>query len=99
MRRRDDERPTPQHHLTVDMGSTQTLKGFLCTPRTDGPSTGLIRSYTFSVSEDGQEWKQVSQSRWMPYWTEVDFEPCQARYFKLTSDDRWGASIAEIDVY
>ena len=99
MRRRDEERPTPQHHLTVDMGSVQNLKGFLCTPRTDGPSIGLIRSYTFSVSEDGQEWKEMSQSRWMPYWTEVDFEPCQARYFKFTSDDRWGASIAEIDVY
>lgn len=88
-----------QHRIVVDMGQIHTIKGFLCTPRVDGISFGLIRSYAFFVSEDGKDWKPVSKSRWMPYWTEIDFTPCKARYFMLTSDERWGVSVAEIDVY
>jgi hypothetical protein len=83
----------------VDMGRVHTLNGFLCTPRTDNSAFGLVRSYTFYVSENGKDWKPVSKSNWMPYWTEVDFAPCQARYFMLTSTERWGVSVAEIDVY
>jgi sucrose-6-phosphate hydrolase SacC (GH32 family) len=91
--------PKVQHRIMVDMGRVHTLNGFLCTPRTDNSAFGLVRSYTFYVSENGKDWKPVSKSNWMPYWTEVDFAPCQARYFMLTSTERWGVSVAEIDVY
>lgn len=97
--RRIERMPKPQHRIVVDMGKVHTLNGFLCTPRTDNDTHGLIRSYTFFVSENGKEWKAVSKGRWMPYWTEVDFEPHKARYIMLTSDERWGISMAELDVY
>lgn len=98
-RRRIERMPKSQHRIVVDMGKVNTISGFLCTPRTDGIPLGLIRNYAFFVSEDGKNWKSVSKSHWMPYWTEVDFAPCQARYFMLTSNERWGVSVAEIDVY
>lgn len=91
--------PKVQHRIMVDMGRVHTLNGFLCTPRTDNSAFGLVRSYTFYVSENGKDWNVVSKSNWMPYWTEVDFASCQARYFMLTSTERWGVSVAEIDVY
>ena len=95
----DWQAPKVQHRIMIDMGSVHTVKGFLCTPRTDKSSFGLIRSYTFFVSENGKDWTPVSRGQWMPYWTEVDFAPCKARYFMLISNERWGVSVAEIDLY
>lgn len=97
--RRTREQPSVEHYIKVDMGKVNTIKGFLCTPNTGDSASGLIRNYKFSVSTDGQTWTDVSQSNWMPYWTEVDFEPSQARYFMLTSNERRGISVAEIDIY
>lgn len=97
--RRVERMAKSQHRIVVDMGKVNTIKGFLCTPRTDGISLGLIRNYAFFVSEDGKNWEAVSKSHWMPYWTEIDFAPCQARYFMLTSNERRGVSVAEIDVF
>lgn len=80
------------------MGNEQEIAGFLCTPRNDNSSNGLIRKYLFLVSSDGIEWKAVSGGTWLPYWTEVYFEPIVARYFRLVATEGTYASLAELDV-
>lgn len=86
------------HFLEIDMGNEQEIAGFLCTPRNDNSSNGLIRKYLFLVSSDGIEWKAVSGGTWLPYWTEVYFEPIVARYFRLVATEGTYASLAELDV-
>lgn len=88
----------PPHYITVDMGRMQTIKGFLATPRMDGSTTGLIRKYEFQVSSDGEQWTTVSSGDWLPYCTEVDFEPAYCRYVKLIEPEGSYASLAELDV-
>lgn len=86
------------HHIAIDMGKSQTIKGFLATPRMDGNTNGLIRKYQFLVSADGSKWTSVSSGDWLPYWTEVDFSKRECRYIKLIcKEDTW-ASLAELDV-
>ena len=86
------------HHITIDMGETQTIKGFLATPRMDGNTNGLIRKYQFQVSQDGEEWTTVSSGDWLPYCTEVDFQKKDCRYIKLICTEGTWASLAELDV-
>ncbi len=86
------------HHITIDMGKTLAIKGFLATPRMDGNTNGLIRKYQFLVSQDGEKWTSVSSSDWLPYCTEVDFNKRECRYIKLICKEGTYASIAELDV-
>jgi len=86
------------HHITIDMGKIQTIKGFLATPRMDGNSNGLIRKYQFLVSNDGNEWTSVSTGDWLPYCTEVNFAKRECRYIKLICKEGTWASVAELDV-
>ena len=86
------------HFVTVDMGESHTVAGFLCVPRTDNDVNGLVREYVFQTSEDGENWTTVSSSSWLPYWTEVYFPAVSARYFKLTATKGDYASISEIDI-
>ena len=89
--------PAP-HYITIDMGSSQTIKGFLSTPRMDGSTNGLIRNYKFQVSDDNKKWSTVSSGSWLPYCTEVDFSPRTCRYIKLVCTEGTYASMAELDV-
>lgn len=89
---------TPPHHLTIDMGRTLAIQGFLATPRMDGDANGLIRKYEFQVSQDGSRWTTVAAADWLPYCTEVDFPAQSCRYFRLVSTEGAFASLAEIDV-
>ncbi len=86
------------HSIEVDMGATHEVSGFLCTPRMDNSTNGLIRQYLFEVSVDGTDWKTVSGGSWMPYGAEVYFTPVSARYFRLTALAGTYASIAELDM-
>ena len=90
-----DEGP---HHITIDMGKPQWIKGFLATPRMDSSTNGLIRSYEFLVSNDGESWTKVSSGDWLPYCTEVDFPKCECRYIKIIGNVDGYCSIAELDV-
>lgn len=89
--------PAP-HHITIDMGKTECIKGFLVTPRMDSSTNGLIRKYEFLVSDDGMNWASVSSGDWMPYCTEVDFAKKKCRYIKLISKEGTYASVAELNV-
>lgn len=86
------------HHMTIDMGKSQPIKGFLATPRMDGNTNGLIRKYDFLVSQDGEKWTSVSTGDWLPYCTEVNFSKRECRYIKLICKEGTWASVAELDV-
>ena len=86
------------HHVTVDMGKTVNIKGFLATPRMDGWHTGLVRNYEFQLSNDGVNWTTIASGNWLMYDVEVDFGKTYAcRYFKIVCKDN-AASISEINI-
>lgn len=89
---------TAPHYITVDMGAESEIAGFVAAPRTDKDTNGLIRNYTFEVSDDGNNWTLVSAGSWMPYWGEVTFPKVNARYFKLSVLSGEHASMSEIDI-
>ena len=90
--------PAPfPHYLEVDMGRVYDVSAFLCTPRSDKSSGGLIRGYKLEVSMDGIAWTEVSGGKWLPYFTKVGFDKTKARYFRFTAFSR-DASIAEFDM-
>lgn len=90
--------PAPfPHYLEVDMGRVYDVSAFLCTPRSDKSSGGLIRGYKLEVSMDGIVWTEVSGGKWLPYFTKVGFDKTKARYFRFTAFSR-DASIAEFDM-
>lgn len=86
------------HYITVDMGQTQTIKGFLAMPRMDDSASGLVRKYTFQTSLDGETWKTASEGDWLPYATEVSFSARDARYVKFICREGTYCSLAELDV-
>lgn len=49
------------HSIAVDMGTRMKFTGFIYTPRMD-KDKGLISQYTFSVSDDGQNWREVKKA-------------------------------------
>lgn len=90
--------PAPfPHYLEVDMGRVYDVAGFLCTPRQDKSSGGLVRKYRLEVSTDGVSWNIVSEGNWLPYFAPVVFKKTEARYFRFTSFSR-DASMAEFDM-
>lgn len=87
------------HHITIDMGRTHAIRGFLATPRMDdGSSNGLIRKYQLLASMDGKQWRNISYGDWLPYCTEVTFDTYECRYLRLVSSEGTYASLAEFDV-
>ena len=86
------------HHLTIDMGKSLTIKGFLITPQMDCNARNLIRKYQFLVSQDGKTWTSVSEGDWLPYDAEVDFSKIKCRYLKLICKEGNRASLAKLDV-
>jgi regulation of enolase protein 1 (concanavalin A-like superfamily) len=47
---------TPPHELQIDLGQSQSIRGFRYLPRQDGWSNGNIGRYEFYVSADGIGW-------------------------------------------
>jgi beta-galactosidase len=43
------------HWVDFDATSVKNMKGFVYTPRTDGPN-GYVKDYEIYVSQDGKEW-------------------------------------------
>lgn len=89
---------TAPHSITIDLGKTYTLTGFLATPRMDGNTNGLIRNYTFQISMDGSMWSTVSSGSWLFYCAETNFPQVNARYVRLRSNEGAYASLAELDL-
>ncbi|MEO5715440.1 MAG: Ig-like domain-containing protein [Luteolibacter sp.] len=54
--------PLP-HHLTIDLGSTRGLGGFIYTPR-QGNQNGRIAGYQVHYSVDGTNWTLMTSGTW-----------------------------------
>lgn len=94
--------------LTIDLGESLRLKGFVYTPvnRIEAPN---IYRYTFSVSDDKKQWKTVRQSavfnniRNNPIPQEVLFEsPVDARFIRIQAlefaNEGTGYTVSELSI-
>ena len=100
--------PALTHELTVDMGKVQRIAGFIYLPRRDGARDGIVETYRFETSVDGDNWTTAIDSgrfgniRNNPELQEVTFTPINARFFRFTAlqqlGTNGGASAAEISV-
>ncbi len=96
------------HHIAVDMGSIHRIAGFTYLPRQDKSHDGVVDTYRFETSVDGQNWTaNVDSGRFWniennPVLQEVPFTPVHARFFRFTALKEIGAngltSAAEITV-
>lgn len=98
------------HAIAVDMGASMTFSGFIYTPRMDSDK-GLISQYAFSISDDGEQWKEVIRGQFTyhyirkdPAVQRIDFSsPVKARYFRLDAKTpvktgEQSATAAELDI-
>lgn len=93
--------------LVIDLGEIQNISGFKYLPDQNWWGSGIITHYSFFVSENGNDWKQVDEGEFSniknnPLWQIKTFAPQKARYIKLralrnTKDDDT-VGYAEIDV-
>ncbi len=101
--------PNYPHSIAVDMGKNISFKGFIYTPRMD-LNNGLIKSYEFSISQDGKTWKKVKEGNFdygnsnAPSIQRIEFDkPVKARFFKfdalkpVNGSHPW-ANVAEITI-
>ncbi|PCI35077.1 MAG: alpha-1,3/4-fucosidase [Flavobacteriaceae bacterium] len=96
------------HFIAIDLGKTQTLKGFSYTPQTDN-SEGMIEQGRIYTSTDGRVWKVAEDFEFGnlindPVTRKHDFKSSvQTRYIKIESKTIAGgqktAAIAELDFY
>ena len=96
------------HHIAVDMGSVHRIAGFTYLPRQKESHEGVVDTYRFETSVDGQHWiTDVDSGRFWniennPVLQEVPFTPVNARYFRFTALKEIGThgltSAAEISV-
>jgi alpha-L-fucosidase len=79
------------HPLVVDMGSVRKIAGFAYLPRQDGSHEGVVESYRFETSADGDHWiTNIDQGRFWniennPVQQEASFAPVDARFFRFTA--------------
>ncbi len=93
--------------LVIDLGKNQNISGFRYLPDQNWWGSGIITHYSFLVSENGNDWKQVDEGEFSniknnPLWQIKTFAPQKARYIKLralrnTKDDDT-VGYAEIDI-
>ncbi|WP_218918580.1 alpha-L-fucosidase [Flectobacillus major] len=93
--------------LVIDLGKNQNISGFRYLPDQNWWGSGIITHYSFFVSENGNDWKQVDEGEFSniknnPLWQIKTFAPQKARYIKLralrnTKDDDT-VGYAEIDI-
>jgi alpha-L-fucosidase len=96
------------HNITVDMGSMHRIAGFTYLPRQDKSHDGIVDTFRFETSVDGQNWTtNVDSGRFWniennPVQQEVPFTPVHVRFFRFTALKETGvnglASAAEISV-
>ncbi len=77
--------------ISIDMGTVISLKGFTYMPRQDLKEWALVDQYSFMISVDGEDWKEVSSGEF----SNIKANPIeqrillnaavQARYFKFVA--------------
>ncbi len=76
--------------LVIDMGKPENVSGFKYLPDQHWWATGIITKYSFSVSNNGSDWKQMDAGEFAniknnPIGQTRSFAPVKARYIKLTA--------------
>lgn len=93
--------------VTIDLGADYSLVGFTYWPSQERYPSGIITSYEFLTSPDGQSWKPAAKGEFGNIASNrieqvVPFEPVQARYVRMralkTDGQGRQASFAEIGV-
>lgn len=93
--------------IIVDLGKPYNLKGFTYLPQQSRWPQGVIADYEFMVSENGKQWKKVSEGEFSniknnPIEQHIEFENTKAQYFKFigkrSADESEVLGIAEIGV-
>jgi len=96
------------HFITVDMGISHRIGGFIYLPRQDNNANGTVQRYRFETSTDGVTWTtNVASGTFDNIWNnpslqKVTFDPVDARFFRFTAlreiyGNGW-TSAAEISV-
>ncbi len=97
------------HHITVDLGEKLKVKGFYYLPRRGENKSGTVFKYSFYLSSDGENWKQVvdrgefSNIAHNPVLQIVEFDDSYyARYFRFVThqgayNEEW-ISVGEIGI-
>lgn len=92
---------TNSQPLTIDLGESYLIKGFTYSP---AESKESIFRYTFSVSEDGENWSDIitgefSNIKNNPIPQRVSFEDiAKARYIKITSIEGTDGGTPSVDM-
>ncbi|HEV2437782.1 MAG TPA: discoidin domain-containing protein [Verrucomicrobiae bacterium] len=79
------------HFITVDMGASHRIRGFVYLPRQDGNPNGTVENYRFETSPDGTDWTTnivsgtFANIRNNPSLQQVTFAPVNARFFRFTA--------------
>jgi alpha-L-fucosidase len=93
--------------LVIDLGKEENLTGFKYYPDQTMWGPGIITNYQFYISDDGKEWKLVSEGEFSniknnPLWQIKNFDVVKARYIKLTAlkntENNDNIGYAEVDV-
>lgn len=74
--------------LVIDLGKEENISGFKYLPDQNWWATGIITNYSFFISQDGIEWKQVDAGEFAniknnPLWQLKTFPTAKGRYIKL----------------
>jgi alpha-L-fucosidase len=93
--------------LVIDLGKTESINGFRYLPDQHWWASGMITSYSFFVSQDGQEWQPVDQGEFPniknnPVWQSKTFTTTKGRYVMLralrNTQGNDAVGYAEVDV-
>jgi len=94
-------------NVVIDLGRSYTLKGFKYLPDQSRNISGIVRTYSFYVSNNNRSWKKVSNGEFSniensPIWQTNYFKATKGRYIKFealnTVINKDKIKIAEIDV-
>lgn len=99
-----DPQADPPHYIVVDLGATVPVNGLTYVPRQDGyagEENGNIGDYTIYVSDDNENFTEVSTGSWdasLSTKQTAEFAETEARYVKLEKATGDYMGIAEIEV-
>lgn len=95
-----------QNVFSVDLGEVKAIKGFSYLPMQARYPSGHITNFSFSISADGKNWKEVSSGEFSnvvnsPVEQLKRFNPVSARYIQLKAlktVDGKAATLAELGI-
>ena len=95
------------YNVAIDMGEEHLIKAFTYLPRQDKVTEGLIGKYAFYISDNGNDWKKISEGDFHnieanPVQQLILLQqPLKARYFKFSAlkiNNGDGVSVAELGI-